>query len=168
MNTNSSPGSNVTSNSSDTKYNDFIVKAFIISAFVWGIAAMLIGVIVAFQLVFPQLNYLQYFSFGRLRPLHTNAAIFGFALSAIFATGYHSAQRLLRVRLWSDKLAMVHLFLYNLTILGAAITLPLGLSQAKEYAELEWPLDLLIVIFQLSLSYKNYEKVSQVQINRCT
>ena len=155
MNTNPSSSSNTASNGSDTKYNDFIVKAFIISAFVWGLASMTIGVLIAFQLVYPQLNFTEYFSFGRLRPLHTNAAIFGFALSAIFATAYHSAQRLLRIRIWSDKLAMIHLVLYNLTILLAAITLPLGLSQGKEYAELEWPLDVLIVVWYV-IFFVNY------------
>ncbi|HMV44049.1 MAG TPA: cytochrome-c oxidase, cbb3-type subunit I [Leptospiraceae bacterium] len=155
MNTNTSAGSGSASAGSDPKYNDFIVKAFILSAFLWGFAAMAIGVLIAFQLVYPQLNYTEYFSFGRLRPLHTNAAIFGFALSAIFATAYHSAQRLLRVRIWSDQLAMIHLVLYNVTILLAAITLPLGLTQGKEYAELEWPLDLLIVIWYV-IFFVNY------------
>ncbi|MCP5500078.1 MAG: cytochrome-c oxidase, cbb3-type subunit I [Leptospiraceae bacterium] len=131
------------------KYNNFIVKAFIISALIWGVASMTIGVWIAFQLVFPSLNITQYFSFGRLRPLHTNAAIFGFALSSVFATAYHASQRLLRTRIWSDKLATLHLVLYNITIVLAALTLPLGKSQAKEYAELEWPLDLLIVVWYL-------------------
>ncbi|MEM7179946.1 MAG: cytochrome-c oxidase, cbb3-type subunit I [Spirochaetota bacterium] len=130
-------------------YNNFIVKGFIISALVWGIASMTVGVWIAFQLVFPQLNFLEYFSFGRLRPLHTNAAIFGFALSAVFATAYHCCQRLLRRRIWSDKLAKWHLVLYNITIVAAAITLPLGYSQGKEYAELEWPIDLMIVVWYL-------------------
>ncbi|TGJ99446.1 cytochrome-c oxidase, cbb3-type subunit I [Leptospira semungkisensis] len=131
----------------EQKYNDGIVKGFLISALVWGIASMLVGVWIAFQMVYPELNIGPYFTFGRLRPLHTNAAIFGFALSIIFATGYHTVQRLCRVRIWSDKLANLHLALYNLSIILAAITLPLGLSQSKEYAELEWPLDLLIVIW---------------------
>ena len=129
MNTNSLTGQTVSSTGSDTKYNDFIVKAFIISAFVWGIASMTFGVIIAFQLVYPELNYTRYFTFGRLRPLHTNAAIFGFALSAIFATAYHSAQRLLRVRIWSDKFAITHLVLYNLTIVLADISLHLARNQ---------------------------------------
>lgn len=90
MNTNSWTGQSV-STGTDTKYNDFIVKAFIISAFVF-IASMTIGVLIAFQLVYPELNYTQYFTFGRLRPLHTNAAIFGFALSAIFATASFSTK----------------------------------------------------------------------------
>lgn len=130
-----------------TKYNDWIVKGFVISALVWGIASMLIGVWIAFQLVFPELNFLAYFSFGRLRPLHTNAAIFGFALSVIFATAYYMIQRLTKIRIWSDKLAKIHLILYNISITLAAITLPLGYNQSKEYAELEWPIDLLIVVW---------------------
>lgn len=134
--------------STSTKYNDWIVKGFIISAIIWGLASMLVGVWIAFQLVYPELNFnLPYFSFGRLRPLHTNAAIFGFALSIIFATAYYMLQRLTKIRIWSDKLAGIHFVLYNLTIALAAITLPLGMNQSKEYAELEWPLDILIVIW---------------------
>ncbi|MCE9502071.1 MAG: cytochrome-c oxidase, cbb3-type subunit I [Leptospira sp.] len=135
---------------STEKYNDSIVKGFVISSIVWGIASMLIGVWIAFQLVFPELNFnLPFFSFGRLRPLHTNAAIFGFALSIIFATAYHMVQRLCRVRIFSDKMAKIHLVLYNITIVLAAITLPLGFTQSKEYAELEWPLDILVVVWFL-------------------
>ncbi|MCB1173781.1 MAG: cytochrome-c oxidase, cbb3-type subunit I [Leptospiraceae bacterium] len=130
------------------KYNDFVVKGFVISAVVWGITAMLVGVIAATQLVIPELNLgIPFTSFGRLRPLHTNAAIFGFALSAVFAAVYYSLQRVLRVRLFSDKLATIHLVLYNLTIVGAAVTLLGGFSQSKEYAELEWPLDILIAVW---------------------
>ncbi|TGN18760.1 cytochrome-c oxidase, cbb3-type subunit I [Leptospira idonii] len=133
--------------SMEQTYNNGIVKAFLISALVWGVASMLVGVWIAFQMVYPELNIGPYFTFGRLRPLHTNAAIFGFALSIIFATGYHTVQRLCRVKIWSDTLAKVHFVLYNLTIALAAITLPLGMNQSKEYAELEWPLDLLIVVW---------------------
>lgn len=137
------------------EYNDWIVKGFIISAMIWGAASMLIGVWIAFQMVFPELNFLPYFSFGRLRPLHTNGAIFGFALSAVFATAYHCGQRLLKVRIWSDALAKLHFVLYNITIVSAVITLPLGLSQSKEYAELEWPIDLLIVVWYV-IFFINY------------
>ena len=139
-----------------TEYDDSIVKGFVISAMIWGVASMLFGVIIAFQMVFPQLNLgLPYTSFGRLRPLHTNAAIFGFALSIIFATSYHTVQRLCRVRMFSDTLSKIHIVLYNLTIVLAAITLPLGYSQGKEYAELEWPLDLLIVVWYV-IFFINY------------
>jgi len=139
-----------------TQYDDFIVKGFIISALVWGVASMTFGVIIAFQLVYPQLNLeLPWTSFGRLRPLHTNAAIFGFALSVIFATAYHTVQRLCRTRMWNDTLSKIHLALYNLTIVLAAITLPLGYSQSKEYAELEWPIDLLLVVWYV-IFFANY------------
>jgi len=142
--------------SNNSEYNDFIVKGFIISGMIWGFAAMLIGVLIAFQLVYPELNFdLPFLSFGRLRPLHTNAAIFGFALSIIFATAYHTVQRLCRRRIFSDSLANVHLVLYNLTIVLAALTLPLGYTQSKEYAELEWPLDILIVVWYL-IFFGNY------------
>lgn len=142
--------------SNNSEYNDFIVKGFIVSGMIWGFASMLIGVLIAFQLVYPELNFdLPFLSFGRLRPLHTNAAIFGFALSIIFATAYHTVQRLCRRRIFSDSLANVHLVLYNLTIVLAALTLPLGYTQSKEYAELEWPLDILIVVWYL-IFFGNY------------
>lgn len=143
------------------KYNDTIVKGFLLSSLVWGLASMLIGVWIAFQLVFPELNFnLPYFSFGRLRPLHTNGAIFGFALSIIFATAYHMIQRLCRVRIYSDSLAKLHLVLYNISIVAAVITLPLGLSQSKEYAELEWPIDLLIVVWYLIFLYNFFRTIA--------
>ncbi|HNF24229.1 MAG TPA: cbb3-type cytochrome c oxidase subunit I, partial [Leptospiraceae bacterium] len=142
--------------SNNSEYNDFIVKGFIISGMIWGFASMLFGVLIAFQLVYPELNFdLPFLSFGRLRPLHTNAAIFGFALSIIFATAYHTVQRLCRRRIFSDSLANVHLVLYNLTIVLAALTLPFGYTQSKEYAELEWPLDILIVVWYL-IFFGNY------------
>ena len=153
-----------------TQYNDVVVKGFIISAIVWGAAAMLVGVIIAFQLVYPSLNFdLAYTSFGRLRPLHTNAAIFGFSLSIVFAAVYHSLQRLLRVRIFSDKLAMVHLVLYNLTIVGAAVTLLLGYSQSKEYAELEWPLDLMVAIWWVifMINFFRHDRRAQRKANVC-
>lgn len=143
-------------NDHKNEYNDWIVKGFTISALVWGTAAMLVGVWIAFQMVYPDLNFnLPFTSFGRLRPLHTNAAIFGFALSVVFATAYYTVQRLTRVRIYSDKLAMIHFVLYNITIALAAVTLPLGYNQSKEYAELEWPLDILIAVWFLVFIY-NY------------
>ncbi|MDH5655846.1 MAG: cytochrome-c oxidase, cbb3-type subunit I [Spirochaetia bacterium] len=128
-------------------YSNGVVKGFLISAVVWGVVGMLVGLIIAFQLVFPSLNLdLPWTSFGRLRPLHTNAIIFGFALSIVFAGVYHSMQRVLRTRLFSDTLAKIHLILYNTIIVLAAVTLLLGYSQAKEYAELEWPIDILVAV----------------------
>lgn len=131
-----------------SQYNDRVVKGFLISGLVWGVAGMSAGLLAAHQMVFPALNFdLPFTSFGRIRPLHTNAIIFGFALSMVFAAIYHSCQRLLRTRVFSDKLATIHLVLYNLTIVLAAVTLLSGITQSKEYAELEWPIDLLIAVW---------------------
>jgi len=131
----------------EIRYNNVVVKGFLLSAVLWGAVGMLVGLTIAFQLVFPVLNLdLPWTSFGRLRPLHTNAIIFGFSLSIVFAGVYHSMQRVLRVRLFSDTLATIHLYLYNVIIVLAAVTLLLGYSQAKEYAELEWPIDILVAV----------------------
>ncbi|HPF35990.1 MAG TPA: cytochrome-c oxidase, cbb3-type subunit I [Candidatus Krumholzibacteria bacterium] len=128
-------------------YNDEIVRAFSIASIVFGIVGMLVGVIVATQLSFWQANLgLQWTSFGRLRPLHTNAAIFAFVGNMIFAGVYYSLQRLLKARLASDFLGWFHFWVYQLIIVGAAVTLPLGLTQSKEYAELIWPIDLAVVV----------------------
>jgi len=127
-------------------YDDGIVRAFSVITIVWGIVAFLVGVIIAAQLSFWQANMgVEWLSFGRLRPLHTNAAIFAFVGNGMFAGIYYSTQRLLKVRMANDALSWAHFWGYQLVILGAAITLPLGLTQGKEYAELIWPIDLLVV-----------------------
>ncbi|MDI3262714.1 MAG: cytochrome-c oxidase, cbb3-type subunit I [Fulvimonas sp.] len=114
---------------------------------VWGIVGMLVGVLIAAQLYFPALNFdLPWLSYGRLRPLHTNAVIFAFGGSALFATSLYTVQRTCHARLISDKLASFVFWGWQLVIVAAAITLPLGYTQSKEYAELEWPIDLLITI----------------------
>lgn len=129
----------------EINYDNQIVRWWVIGAIVWGLAAMLIGVIIAFQMVFPELNGgLPWISFGRLRPIHTNGAIFGFTLSLVFATFYYALPRLLKTQIWSPVLARVHFGLYTLSIILAVVTLMAGFTQSKEYAELEWPLDLLI------------------------
>jgi cytochrome c oxidase cbb3-type subunit I/II len=129
------------------RYDDVIVRAFIWATVVWGGIAFIVGLLIALQMAYHPLNLnLEWLTFGRLRPLHTNAAIFAFAGNAIFAGIYHSSQRLLKTRLFSDTLSKVHFWGWQLIILGAAITLPLGLSSAKEYAELEWPLDIAITL----------------------
>ncbi len=126
-------------------YNDKVVRQFAVMTVVWGIVGMLVGVIIAAQLYWPALNFdIPWLSYGRLRPLHTNAVIFAFGGSGIFATSYYIVQRTSRVRLFSDKLAAFTFWGWNLVIVLAAITLPLGMTQGKEYAELEWPIDLLI------------------------
>jgi len=128
-------------------YDDAIVKMFVGATLAWGTAAFLFGLLAALELAQWRFNMnLEWLTFGRLRPLHTNAAIFAFAGNAIFAGIYHSTQRLLKVRMFSDALSRVHFWGWQLIIVGAAITLPLGFTQSKEYAELEWPIDIAIAV----------------------
>ncbi len=128
-------------------YNDKIVRQFTAMTVVWGVVGMLVGVLIAAQLYWPELNFdVAWLSYGRLRPLHTNAVIFAFGGSALIATSYHVVQRTCHVRLFSDRLAAFTFWGWQTVIVAAAITLPLGLTQGKEYAELEWPIDLLIAV----------------------
>ncbi|MBU6414452.1 MAG: cytochrome-c oxidase, cbb3-type subunit I [Planctomycetes bacterium] len=144
-------------------YDDGIVRKFVMATVLWGVVAMLVGVIVAIQLVAPLavkwemggvrplafLDFLtttSFLSFGRLRPLHTNAAIFAFAGNSIFAGIYYSTQRLCKARMFSDVLSKLHFWGWQGIIVAAALTLPLGITQGKEYAELEWPIDLAIAV----------------------
>lgn len=125
------------STSSNT-YNDTVVRQFSIMAVVWGVVGMLVGVIVASQLVWPELNLgLPWTSFGRLRPLHTNAVIFAFGGSTLFATSYYVVQRTCHTSLFMPKLASFTFWGWQAVIVAAAISLPLGYTQGKEYAELE-------------------------------
>lgn len=131
----------------DVVYNDDIVKKFVLATMVFGAIAFVVGLLAAVQIAFWPANFdLPWLTFGRIRPLHTNAAIFAFAGNAIFAGIYYSTQRLLKARLFSDVLSSIHFWGWQLIILSAAITLPLGYSQSKEYAELEWPIDLAITL----------------------
>ncbi len=127
-------------------YDNKIVRNFAYATIIWGAVGMLAGLWVALQLVFPSLNITQYGSFGRLRPLHTNAVIFAFVGNGIFMGVYYSLQRLCKARMFSDKLSYIHFWGWQLIIVAAAITLPLGLTQGAEYAELIWPIDLAITI----------------------
>lgn len=128
-------------------YDDDIVRKFIMATLVFAGVAFLAGLLAATQLAYWPLNMnLEWLTFGRLRPLHTNAAVFAFAGNAIFAGIYHSTQRLLKTRLFSDTLSKIHFWGWQLIIVAAAITLPLGYSQSKEYAELEWPIDIAITV----------------------
>lgn len=132
-------------------YDNQIVKLFVIATLVWGVVGMLAGIFIATQLYIPALNLgIPYTTFGRLRPLHTNAVIFAFIGNAIFAGIYYSLQRLLKARMWSDLLSKINFWGWQFIIVLAAITLPLGLSTSKEYAELEWPIDILITVVWLS------------------
>ena len=135
----------------ETTYNYRIVRQFSIMTVVWGVVGMLVGVIIAAQLMFPDLTYgISWLSYGRLRPLHTNAVIFAFGGSALFATSYFVVQRTCHTRLFSDKLAAFTFWGWQLVIVLAAITLPLGITTSKEYAELEWPIDVLITLVWVS------------------
>jgi cytochrome c oxidase cbb3-type subunit I/II len=126
-------------------YDNVVVRQFAVATAVWGVIAFLVGLVVALKLVFPELlGGIGPLSYGRLRPLHTNAAIFAFAGNAIFVGVYYSLQRLCKARMFSDRLSAVHFWGWQLIIVTAALTLPLGFTTSKEYAELEWPIDLLI------------------------
>jgi cytochrome c oxidase cbb3-type subunit I len=128
-------------------YADAPVRLFALAAVLWGVVGMLVGVIIAAQLAWPELNFgIPWLSYGRLRPLHTNAVIFAFGGCALFATSYHVVQRTGQTRLFAPGLAMFTFWGWQAVIVLAAITLPLGLTQGKEYAELEWPIDLLIAV----------------------
>ena len=126
-------------------YDNAVVRQFAVATAFWAIIAFLVGLVVALKLVFPGLlSGIPYLSYGRLRPLHTNAAVFAFGGNAIFVGVYYSLQRLCKARMFSDRLSAVHFWGWQLIIVLAAITLPLGFTTSKEYAELEWPIDLLI------------------------
>ncbi|HKJ06608.1 MAG TPA: cytochrome-c oxidase, cbb3-type subunit I [Flavobacteriaceae bacterium] len=134
-------------------YDNKIVKMFLWATVLWGVVGMLVGLIVALLFVFPGLlefagaeNAFSWLSFGRLRPLHTNAVIFAFVGNSIFLGLYYSTQRLLKARMFSDLLSRIHFWGWQAIIVAAAITLPLGLTSSKEYAELEWPIDILVVL----------------------
>lgn len=128
------------------EYNYKVIRQFTVMAVIWGIVGMAVGLLIATQLVFPELNFEPYLTFGRLRPLHTNAVIFAFGGSALFATSYYVVQRTCQARLFSDGLAAFTFWGWNLVIVLATITLPLGYTTSKEYAELEWPISILITI----------------------
>lgn len=135
----------------EATYNYKVIRQFSIMTIIWGIVGMLVGVVIAAQLAWPVLNFdIPWLTFGRLRPLHTNAVVFAFGGSALFATSYYIVQRTCATRLFSDKLAAFTFWGWQLVIVLAAITLPLGITQSKEYAELEWPIDILIAVVWVS------------------
>jgi len=134
-----------------TTYNYKVVRQFAIMAIIWGIVGMAVGVFIAAQLAWPMLNFdLEWTTFGRLRPLHTSAVIFAFGGSALFATSYYVVQRTCHTRLFAEGLASFTFWGWQLVIVLAAISYPLGITQSKEYAELEWPIDLLIAVVWVS------------------
>ena len=142
-------------------YNDKVVRQFAIMTVVWGVVGMLVGLVIAAQLIWPELNMgLPFLSYGRLRPLHTNAVIFAFGGSALFSTAYYVVQRTCHVRLAFDKLAAFTFWGWQAVIVAAAITLPLGFTQSKEYAELAWPIDVLIAVVWVAFAivYLDYHR----------
>ncbi|WP_068474592.1 cytochrome-c oxidase, cbb3-type subunit I [Saccharicrinis aurantiacus] len=129
------------------KYDNATVKNFILATLVWGVVALIVGLLAALQLAYPQFNFgLEYTTFGRVRPVHTNAVIFAFIGNAMFAGIYYSLQRVLKARLFNDWISKIHFWSWQLVIVLAAVTLLAGFTTGKEYAELEWPIDILIAI----------------------
>ena len=128
------------------QYDNKITRAFGMASFIWGVVGMLVGIIIAFQLIYPELNFGPWLTFGRLRPLHTNAVIFAFVGNGLFMGIYYSIQRLLKARMWSDRLSWIHFWGWQFVILCAAYTLPMGMTTSAEYGELIWPIDLLITL----------------------
>lgn len=143
--------SQVTAAQAHPQYEYGVVRAFAIMTVVWGIVGMAVGVLIAAQLVWPALNFdTPWLTYGRLRPLHTNAVIFAFGGSALFATSYYAVQRTCQAVLFAPKLAWFTFWGWQVVILGAALSLPLGFTSGKEYAELEWPIDILITVVWVS------------------
>ncbi|MEM9365954.1 MAG: cytochrome-c oxidase, cbb3-type subunit I [Planctomycetota bacterium] len=157
------PAANVDQTGLDQfSYDDKVVRYFATATLIWALVGTAAGLLVALLLVLPKLfwslspDVYQYLSFARLRPLHTNAAIFAFAGNAIFAAVYYSTQRLCKARMWSDALSWLHFWGWQAIIVAAAVTLPLGITQGKEYAELEWPIDLAIAVVWLGFFGVNF------------
>jgi cytochrome c oxidase cbb3-type subunit I/II len=142
------------------QYDNKTVRNFAIATIIWGVVGMTVGLWIALQLVFPTvLNVQPYFNFGRIRPLHTNAVIFAFVGNGIFMGVYYSLQRLLKARMFSDVLSKIHFWGWQLIIVAAAITLPLGITTAKEYAELEWPIDIAITIIWVVFGFNMFATI---------
>lgn len=128
-------------------YNNTIVRNFAYATILWGVVGLLAGVWIALQLVFPELNFgIPYTTFSRLRPLHTNAVIFAFVGNGIFTGVYYSVPRLVKARMFSDMMGSIHFWGWQLIIVAAALTLPFGITSSREYAELEWPIDIAIAV----------------------
>ncbi|HLS84204.1 MAG TPA: cytochrome-c oxidase, cbb3-type subunit I [Arenimonas sp.] len=146
-------------------YNDKVVRQFTVATVVWGVVGMLVGVFIAAQMYWPALNFdTSWLSFGRLRPLHTNAVIFAFGGSGLFATSLYVVQRTCHVRLISDKLAAFVFWGWQLVIVLAAISLPLGLTQSKEYAELIWPIDVLVAVVWVAYAWLFFGTIAKRRI----
>ncbi len=141
------------------EYDNKIVRNFTVATMIWGVIGMLVGLLAALQLVLPDLNFTSWLTFGRIRPLHTNAVIFAFVGNGIFAGVYYSLQRLLKTRMWSDKLSQINFWGWQLIIVAAVLTLPFGYTTAKEYAELEWPIDIAITILWVVFGWNMFATI---------
>ncbi len=135
-----------------TQYVDDSVKGFITWSIIWGTIAVVVGILISLQLAWPQLNVAPYLTYGRLRPIHTNAGIFGWGIGSFIAMFFYITQRLTKTPLWSPKLARVTLWIFNVAIASAAVTLAMGINRTKEYAELEWPLAIVVAILWVLFS----------------
>ena len=149
----------------ETNYNYKVVKQFAIATVVWGVVGMLVGLVIAAQLAWPELNFdTPWLTYGRLRPLHTNAVIFAFGICGLFTTSYYVVQRTCQVRLFSDKLSAFTFWGWQLVILSAAITLPLGYTRGKEYAELEWPITILIALVWIAYAINFFGTIAKRRV----
>jgi len=143
-------------------YDNKIVKMFANATILWGLVGLLVGVLIALQLAYPVFNFkLEFLTFGRARPVHTNAIIFAFVGNAIFTGAYYMLQRLLKTRMYSDLLSKINFWGWQLIIVLAAVTLLLGFTTSKEYAELEWPIDILIAIIWLTFGYNMFATIAK-------
>lgn len=140
-------------------YDNRIVRLFLIATITWGIIGMLVGLFVACELIWPELNLTSWLSFGRLRPLHTNAVIFAFVGNGIFAGVYYSLQRLLKTRMYSDMLSRINFWGWQLIIVSAVLTIPFGYTTGKEYAELEWPIDIAIALMWVVFGWNMFATI---------
>ena len=146
-------------------YNYKVVRQFAIMTIIWGIVGMAVGVLIAAQLAWPALNFdIPWLTFSRLRPLHTNAVIFAFGGSALFATSYYIVQRTCHARLCDDRFAAFTFWGWQLVIVAAVITLPLGYTSSKEYAELEWPIDVLITVIWVVYAYVFFGTIARRKV----
>ena len=150
---------------SQATYNYKVVRQFAVMTVIWGIVGMLVGVIIAAQLVWPELNVHEWLSYGRLRPLHTNAVIFAFGGCALFATSYYAVQRTSHAPLFAPGLAAFTFWGWQLVIVLAALSLPLGFTSGKEYAELEWPIDILITLVWVSYAVVFFGTIAKRKVS---
>src|SRR6478736_9528414 len=141
-------------------YDNTIVRNFAFATMIWGVIGMFVGLTAALQLVWPALNFgLEFTTFGRIRPLHTNAVIFAFVGNGIFTGVYYSLQRLCKARMYSDLLSKINFWGWQLIILSAVLTLPLGYTTSKEYAELEWPIDIAITLIWVVFGWNMFATI---------